>query len=75
MPVRAAVIDGRLTLDEPTDLPEGTVLDLVLADEGDDLDASEVARLQAALARSHSQALDGNTRPATAILAELRARR
>ncbi len=35
---RAKVHGGRLVLDEPTALPEGSVLDLVLDDEGDDLD-------------------------------------
>ena len=36
MNIRAHVKNGRLLVDEPTTLPEGTVLDLVLDDEGDD---------------------------------------
>jgi hypothetical protein len=32
--LRARVENGRLVLDEPTTLPNGTVLDLVLDDEG-----------------------------------------
>jgi hypothetical protein len=32
--VRATVRNGRLIVDQPTDLPEGTVLDLVVDDEG-----------------------------------------
>ena len=37
IPFRARVENGRLVLDEPTTLPEGTVIDLVADDEGDDL--------------------------------------
>ena len=33
-PLRARVQDGRLRLDQPTGLPEGTELDLVIDDEG-----------------------------------------
>ena len=43
--IRARVRSGRLVLDEPTDLPEGTVLDLVVDDEGDDMDDAERAAL------------------------------
>jgi hypothetical protein len=39
--IRAKVKGGRLFLDEPTSLPEGTVLDLVVDDEGDDLTREE----------------------------------
>ncbi len=35
--LRARVANGCIVLDEPTALPEGTVLDLVVDDEGDDL--------------------------------------
>ena len=35
--LRARVQNGRLVLDEPTGLPDGTVVDLVADDEGDDL--------------------------------------
>ena len=43
-PLRAHVEKGRLVLDEPTTLPEGTVVDLVADDEGDDLTDDERAR-------------------------------
>ena len=36
--LKARVIGGRLVLDEPIDLPDGTVVDLLPADEADDLD-------------------------------------
>lgn len=35
--LRARVENGRLKLDEPTDLPEGTVLELVPANDSDEV--------------------------------------
>ena len=32
---RARVVNGRIHLDEPVDLPDGTVVDLITPDEGD----------------------------------------
>jgi hypothetical protein len=75
MSIRASVVAGRLVVDEQTDLPEGTVLDLVLDDEGDNLDEAERAALREALSRSHHQALAGQTREASEILRTLRSRR
>ena len=69
---RARVVNGRIVIDEPaTDLPEGTVLDLTLADD-DELDDAEKAQLEAALERSWAQAEAGNTRPAADLLRDLR---
>ncbi len=73
--LRAKVKDGRLFLDEPTNLPEGTVLQLVVDDEGDDLDEAERQALNAAIARAWESAKAGQGRPADAIVDELRARR
>ena len=70
--IRAVVRDGRLRLDEPTELPEGTVLDLVVDDEGDDLDDEQRIALHASLARSIKQADAGQTRPIEEFLAERR---
>ena len=75
MSVRATVRNGRLTVDEPVDLPEGTVLDLVIDDEGDELDDSERRALDAAISRSLKDSEGGNTAPAEEIIAKLRARR
>ena len=74
MGVKATVRDGRLRVDEATDLPEGTVLDLVIDDEGDDLGDEERARLHAALRKSLQQAEDGYVSPGEEILEELRRR-
>lgn len=75
MGVRATVKNGRRTVDQPVDLPEGTVLDLVIDDEGDQLDESERAALNAAISRSLKQAEAGQTAPAEEIIEKLRARR
>jgi len=73
--LRARVENGRLVLDEPTSLPEGTVIDLVADDEGDDLTDDERRALHEALALSSRSASAGRLRPASAILDELRQRR
>ena len=70
--IRARVIKGRLLLDEPSTLPEGTVLDLVLDDEGDDLDDDERAALNEAISRAWRSAQAGDCRPAGDMLRELR---
>ena len=73
--LRARVEKGRLVLDEPTTLAEGTVLGLVLDDEGDDLSERDREALHAALTQSSESLSAGRVRPASAILDELRARR
>lgn len=73
--LRARVTGGRLILDEPTDLPEGTVLDLVVDDEGDDLDAAERASLDAAIVRAWEQVQSRSAIPAEDVLSDLRGRR
>lgn len=72
--IRAKVTNGRLIVDEPTTLPEGTVLDLVIDDEGDDLDDQEREALHAAIERSWQSAKQGNLIPAEEVIRELRAR-
>ena len=71
-PLRARVEKGRLVLDEPTTLPEGTVVQLVLDDEGDDLTDEERRALHDALSASWKSAEAGHLQPASAILDELR---
>jgi len=73
--LRARVEKGRLILDEPTTLPDGTVLDLVLDDEGDDLTDEDREALHGALTRSLESLEKGDIRPAFATIDELRARR
>ena len=72
-PLRAR--DGRLVLDDPTTLPEGTVVELVADEEGGDLTDEERRALHGALSGSWKSAEVGRLRPASAILDELRQRR
>jgi len=69
--MKATVRDGRLILNEPTDLPEGSELELIPLD-GDDLDDDELRRLHAALAESEDDVIAGRVRPASDFLGELR---
>ena len=70
--VRARVENGRLIVDEPTSLPEGTILDLVCDDEGDDLSDDERRDRDAAILAGWQQAQAGEGRPAKAVIDELR---
>jgi hypothetical protein len=78
--MKARVRNGRLVLDEPTELPEGEVVELVRADDvlaegGDDLDDEERAALHAELRASIAEAKTGKLIDADEVLAELRAMR
>jgi hypothetical protein len=73
--LRARVEKRRLVLDEPTILTDGTIVDLVADDEGDDLTDHERRGLHDALSESWKSAEAGRLRPASAILDELRQRR
>ena len=74
-PLRARVEKGRIVLDEPTTLPDGTIVNLVADDEGDDLTDEERRALHDALSASWQSADAGRSRPASEILDELRRRR
>lgn len=79
-PLKAHVHNGRLVLDEPTDLPEGEVIELVAlrdlpADDDDELDDDERERLHAALREGIEQMQRGETIDAAEALAALRAHR
>jgi hypothetical protein len=74
-PLRARVENGRLVLDEPTTLPDGTVVDLVVDDQDDDLVEEERRALHEALSRSWNSVEAGRLKPASEILDELRRRR
>ncbi|XXY52551.1 hypothetical protein WME91_15580 [Sorangium sp. So ce269] len=76
LPLKASVRDGRLILDEPTELPEGALVDLVAigGDKLDELDDDEREALHAALAEGMAQDDAGDTVDAEEVLAHLRAR-
>lgn len=69
--IKATVRDGRLVIDEPTDLPEGTVVELVVDDGGDNLGEDEHEAIRSAIAKSLDQASRGRVAPAGEILATL----
>ena len=66
---------GRLTLDVPTTFPEGTVLELTVADPGDELDAVERRALHAALEEGWKSAQEGRRQSAAKLLARLQKKR
>ena len=68
--VRARVRNGRLVVDEPTDLPEGTEVELASVD--DELDDEERERLHAALDAADDELRVGKGVPGEKILAALR---
>jgi hypothetical protein len=71
--LKAHVRGGRLVLDEPTDLPEGTEVELTVV-EDDDFTPEERARLDAALERSIAQARAGQVVDGDAVIEKLLAR-
>jgi hypothetical protein len=78
-PLKAHVHNGRLLLDEPTDLPEGEVIELVPLDEvlangGDYLDNEERAALHRSIERGIEDVKAGRTVDARQVIEELRAR-
>jgi hypothetical protein len=71
---RAVVRNGRLILDEPTNLPEGQVVELEEADPFSDeleLNADDRKRLDGMIERGMSAARDGRTVSAKDFIDEL----
>ena len=74
MTLKARVKAGRLIVDEPTNLPEGTEVELLPLDPGDWLDDDSRAALHKALLDSEEDRKAGRVIDANAILRELRSR-
>ena len=74
MTIKATVREGRLVVNEPTTLPEGTEIELLPLDPGDWLDDADRAALHAALAQSDADVAAGRLVDATDVLKGLRAR-
>jgi len=72
--LKAHVKDGRLVLDEPTELPEGAEVELV-AVEDDDLEPEERARLLQAIEEGAQDIERGDHTDGFEFGAQLRARR
>ena len=74
MTLRARVKNGRLVLDEPTQLPEGAEVELVPMDDIDDIDPAERARLHGFLAESIRRHVPGTGVSAADVLERVRGR-
>lgn len=72
MTLKARVRDGRLVVDEATDLPDGTEIELLPLDPGDWLDEDDRRRLHEALAASEADVAAGRVVDAAEVLRELR---
>lgn len=73
--LRAHVVNGRIVVDEPVDLPDGVELRVYLYDAAaDKMSHEERAALEAALDRSLAQADAGELIDADDVLDELRRR-
>jgi hypothetical protein len=72
--LKAHVRGGRLVLDEPTELPEGTEIELVPVD-GDQMDEADRAELEAALDESEAELDAGKGLGEDQLWARLRAPR
>ena len=75
--LKVRVENGRIKLDEPTDLPEGKLLELVPLDEvflggGDDLDDAERAALDESIREGIEDMEAGRTIDAKTAIAQLR---
>jgi len=73
MTLKAHVHEGRLLVDEPTQLPEGTEVELLPLDPGDWLDLKDREALHRALAASQEDVEAGRLFDAEEVLRELRA--
>jgi len=73
MTLKAHVLEGRLVVDEPTHLPEGTEVELLPLDPGDWLDPEDRAALHRALAASQEDIEAGRLIDAEEVLRELQA--
>jgi hypothetical protein len=73
MTLRARIHNGRLLVDEPTQLSEGTEIDLLPLDPGDWLDPLDRAALHRALVASQEESEAGRLIDAEDVLRELRA--
>lgn len=72
--LKAHVQNGRLVLDEPTDLPEGTEVELAVVDDGE-FAPDERARLVQAIEEAEADIARGDYVGGFAFIAELRAKR
>jgi hypothetical protein len=74
MTIKAKVRAGRLLVDEPSNLPEGTEVELLPLDPGDWLTDADRVALHEALAQSQADVTAGRLIDAAEVIKALRAR-
>ena len=72
-PLKAVVRNGRLVVDEPTELPDGTELELVAVE--DDLSPAQRDELMRAIDEGAADIARGDYIDGSELIAQLRARR
>lgn len=70
---RARVKGGHIVVDEPTDLPDGTELTLLLLEAEDEMTAEERANLDAMIERGRAEIVAGKGVSPEELLARVRA--
>jgi hypothetical protein len=70
--IRAHAENGRVVLDEPLNVPDGTPLNIVPVNDGDDLDDAERAELHAALDEAEDDVAAGRVVTEDEVWARLR---
>ena len=73
--LKVRVQKGQIVGEAPPGVPEGTELELCIAEPEDEMTEEELAQLNGALERAWRSVQTGRTRPAAEVLAELHARR
>ncbi len=73
--LKVRVENGKIIGDAPVGLREGTVLELCLAEPGEEMTPEQLAALRAALDAGWQSMEAGRFRPASEVVAKLRAKR
>lgn len=70
--LHAQVRNGRVVVDEPTDLPDGAKVELLVLDAAADMDNSERVALEASIGRGLAEADRGELHSIADVLERLR---
>ena len=72
--LRVRVVDGKLVGPAPEGLPEGTELELCVADSDQEMSEAELSKLNAALEAAWESIQAGRARPVADVIRDLRSR-
>lgn len=73
--LKVRVENGKIVGDAPPGMPNGTELELCLADPGDDMNDDELSQLNRALEAAWRSVEAGRLRAAKDVISDLRSRR